>query len=116
MIGLDLLGLSPEQAPTFDWSDYRPEKLTTFLLAGHVNCSEMLQEARRVKRTDIERVLTNTITYAKKYHWIVTIEYFLRRRLATAGRHRAFFVRVRHFIYRLLNIKTRSRDGWSDVP
>lgn len=115
MIGLDLLGLSPEQAPTFDWSDYRPEKLTAFLLAGHVNCSEMLQEARRLKRVDIERVLTDTITYSKKHHWIVTVEFFLRRRLALMGRHRAFFIRVRHFMYRLLNIKTRRHDGWRDI-
>ena len=115
MIGLDLLGISPEDAPTFDWSDYRPEKLKTFLLPGHVNCSEMLEEAQRLNRSDIVDVLTDVIDYSQKYHWIVRIELFLRKRLAAAGRHKAFLKRVRHFIYNLLNIKFRTLETRSEL-
>lgn len=115
MIGLDLICVSPDAAPTFDWSDYRPEKLKAFLLPGHVNCTEMLDEAEQIGRDDIASVLKDVIAYSKRYHWIVRTELFLRKRLSAASRHKAFLKRVRHLIYNSLNIKFRTLEARSEI-
>lgn len=107
MITLDLLRVDPADAPSFDWSDYTPEKLKRFLLPGHVNCSELLAYARQTRRTDIAAVLEDVIAYADKYRWLVQGELFLRRRFKWILKYKATLKRLRRAVYSLMNIRMR---------
>ncbi|MEM9055207.1 MAG: hypothetical protein AAGB16_07770 [Pseudomonadota bacterium] len=107
MIAIDLLQIPQHRAATFDWSDYRPDKLKAFLLPGHVNCSEMLEEADKIGREDISAALYDVIKYSQKYNWLVRLELFLRRRFRPAVRYKAQLKRLRGAAYSLMNIKTR---------
>ncbi len=107
MITLDLLGVDRSQASSFDWSAYDPTKLSRFLLPGHVNCSELLDYAEQIGRTDIATVLQDTIAYAEKYHWIVQAELFLRRRFKWILKYKTSLKRLRAAIYGLMKIRTR---------
>lgn len=107
MITLDLLNIDRSAAPTFDWSDYRPEQLKSFLLQGHVNSSELLAYAEEIGRDDIAAVLRDVIAYSLKYRWIVKTEMFFRRRYGWLLKYKAFLKRIRFAVYAALRIRPR---------
>lgn len=107
MITLDLLRVDPEDAPSFDWSDYAPAKLKRFLLPGHVNCSELLEYAQQTRRTDIVAVLEDVIAYANKFRWLVQGELFLRRRFKWILKYKSTLKRLRRAAYGVMMIRMR---------
>lgn len=107
MITLDLLRVDPADAPSFDWSDYAPDKLKRFLLPGHVNCSELLAYARQTRRLEIAAILEDVIAYADKYRWLVQGELFLRRRFKRILKHKTTLKRLRRAVYSVMNIRMR---------
>ncbi len=111
MITLDLAGVSPDQSPTFDWSQYSPEAIRSFRLTSEddlVFFDEIKMLCKQNGRSDLAAAVGAMTKESKILVSLKKLETFLRRRNPILAHFRPTLVRYRNALYRSLRFQPNS--------
>ena len=108
MTTLDLVGVDPIIAKTFDWSAYSPDGFGDLLLRGNnefLFAREIRDAARGKGREDIAAPVERSIRRSSRSKFLANAEFYLRRRAPWVVRHKNKLIKLRSAVYTMFNIQ-----------
>lgn len=108
MVTLDLIGITPAEATSFDWTDYNPRNMSKIFLRTRndaIYIEEIRDAARNVDRFDIAKYCNDAIKKSSIFVFMTKIELYLRFRYPALLAYKSSLIQMRGSVYKVLGLR-----------